>query len=341
LFREVVGPLGVKLEAYQIDSACGCSHANDQNWQLAKKLVLCAVANHMSLVRHWNWIHLTPTAHLAIATRNHLPSTHPLCRILWPHVFGTQQSNYFGTLSQMTGADFGEIFSFTFEGMCRLFQKTHGQYRFITTDPFQDARDRGIDTPSFETPTQDNLEALFDVMRSHAESFVNLYYQNDANVRADQHVLAWLDELNALIPGNTGVNAGSLTCATLSNLIARFIYLVTAQHESVGAMLWNYQLWSHRQPVRVYQDGRREPLDVYQLLVNYNYLLNVKRTPLIRENGGYSYLAQGLPEPERNIVATCFHEFNDRLLTLQAEMEKDPWAVWKIYPKDLEAHINA
>ena len=341
LFREVSHPQGVKLEAYQIDSACGCSHPGDQNWQLAKKLVLCALANHMSLVRHWNWIHLTPTAHLAIATRNHLPSTHPLCRLLWPHVFGTQQSNYFGTLSQMTGADFGEIFSFTFEGMCRLFQKTHREYRFITTDPCQDARERGIDAVAFKTPTQDNLKALFTVMSEHAEFFVNRYYQNDMEVQQDQHVQAWHDQLNELIPGKTGVATGSLTRATLANLIARFIYLVTAQHESVGAMLWNYQLWSHRQPVRVYQDGRREPLDVYQLLVNYNYLLNVKRTLLIPEKGDYSYLAEGLGGTRQEIVASCFKDFNDKLKKLQQNMEKEPWAVWKIYPKDLEAHINA
>ena len=105
--------------------------------------------------------------------------------------------------------------------------------------------------------------------------------------------------------------------------------------------LWNYQLWSHRQPVRVYQDGRREPLDVYQLLVNYNYLLNVKRTLLIPEKGDYSYLAEGLGGTRQEIVASCFKDFNDKLKKLQQNMEKEPWAVWKIYPKDLEAHINA
>jgi len=82
-------------------------------------------------------------------------------------------------------------------------------------------------------------------------------------------------------------------------------------------------------------------LDVYQLLVNYNYLLNVKRTLLIPEKGDYSYLAEGLGGTRQEIVASCFKDFNDKLKKLQQNMEKEPWAVWKIYPKDLEAHINA
>jgi arachidonate 15-lipoxygenase len=108
--------------------------------------------------------------------------------------------------------------------------------------------------------------------------------------------------------------------------------MVSAQHEVLGSFLWNYQLWTHRQPVRVYANGQREPLDVYQRLVNANYNLNVRRRLLMHD---FSYLAldtEGGAEMKR---------FERKLQALQSRMERDPWAVWKLYPTALKVNINA
>jgi len=107
---------------------------------------------------------------------------------------------------------------------------------------------------------------------------------------------------------------------------------VTAYHETVGAQLWNYQLWTQAQPVRVSKDGRRESWDVYQRLVNMNYLLHVIRIPLISD---FTPLALD------NGGRQAFRDFQTNLQDLQRRMEREPWAVWKVYPEDLEANINA
>ena len=86
----------------------------------------------MSLVRPFNWVHLASTAHLAVATRNCLPGRHPLRRLLWPHIYGTQQSNDMVTRGQMVrGGDFDSIFSFPYEEMCRLFDDMYRNFRMI------------------------------------------------------------------------------------------------------------------------------------------------------------------------------------------------------------------
>ena len=126
---------------------------------------MCAASTHLSLVRHFNWVHLAGGAQLAIATRNRLSANHPLFRLLWPYIYGTQQSNDMVTRGQMVrGGDFETIFSFTFEGMCRLFDDTYVQYPHIVNDPEEDGNSRGVRGVGFDTPTQENLEALFDVM---------------------------------------------------------------------------------------------------------------------------------------------------------------------------------
>jgi len=84
--------------------------------------------------------------------------------------------------------------------------------------------------------------------------------------------------------------------------------------------------------VRLYATGMPEPLDVYQRLINANYNLNVRRRALI---GDFGYLALD----DRGKAA--MRHFSQQLQQLQTEMEKSPWAVWKLYPSALKVNINA
>ena len=334
-----VDPVRRALEAFRIDTAQGSTGPQDPGWELAKKIALCSASTHLSLVRHFNWVHLVGGAQLAVATRNRLPATHPLRRLLWPYMYGTQQSNDIVTRGQMLpGGEFETIFSLSFDGMCQLFDATYREYPIVVNDPEQDAGRRQVRQQGFDTPTQDNLEAIFDVLHAHARHYLELYYPNTAQdsatrlIRNDAAVLAWLDELNMLTPNGVAVSRDDVTFDSLARLIACFMYLVTVQHELLGSFVWDYQLWTHRQPVRIYQNGQREPLDVYQRLVNANYNLNVSRRLLIHD---FAYLA--LDERAK----AAFGELNRNLQALQVSMEQQPWAVWKMYPEVLKVNINA
>ena len=123
-----------------------------------------------------------------------------------------------------------------------------------------------------------------------------------------------------------------MTRASLARLLATQLYLVTVQHEILGSFMWNYQLWTHRQPARIYDDFRREPLDIYQRLVNANFNLNVHRRALMDnfDNVALDYRAQ-----------LVMIQFQADLAKLQAKMESEPRAVWRVYPSDLKVNINA
>lgn len=321
------------LRAVRIDSALGSAGPADATWERSKQVALCAATTHLSLVRHFNGVHLAGGAHVAIATRNRLPPVHPLRRLLWPYVYATQQSNDMVTRGQMLpGGDFECTFGLSFEGLCRLFDDTYPGYRFEVNDPRADAAARQVTGQGFDTPTEDNLGAIFDLMHGHALEYLRLYYLDDATLRRDAAVAEWLDELNRLVPNGVGLGPDTLGIDPLARLVARIFYLVSAQHEILGGFLWNYQLWTHRQPIRIHANGQREPLDVYQRLVNANYNLNVTRRALIFDFG---YLALD----ERG--AASMRRFVERLDAMQAEMERAPWAVWKLYPRALKVNINA
>ena len=334
------------VKPLRIRSELGLAKPGDSSWEFAKRLALCAATNHLSLVRHFNGVHLASAAHLAIATRNCLFPDHFLCRLLWPYMFRTQQSNRAVTIAQMArGGDFDSIFSLTHRGMCDLFSATHSRYRFIVNHPEEDARHRGILDAGFDTPTQDDLRRLLDLMHRHASEYVRMYYKSNAEIQGDEPVLKWLDELNhpdtgipngLQIDRSNRVTRGNVTMDSLSRLIACFMYLVTVQHEIVGSFLWNYQLWAHKQPPRLYRNGTPLPLDVYQRLVNANFNLNVLRTQLKND---FSYLL--LPDGNRVQAAAALRQFQANLLDLEAEWRREPWSVWRVYPSLLEVNINA
>jgi hypothetical protein len=327
------------LRACRIESVLGSADAGDERWELASRLALCSVTTHLSLVRHFNWVHLASAAHLAIATRNHLPAAHPLTRLLWPYIYATAQSNDTVTRGQMLpGGDFETVFSYSFAGMCQLFEHTYGAHEFSINDPAHDAQARQVLGQGFETPTDDNLVALFEVMHAHARSYLALYYPHAAQgagiegLRSDHAVLAWLDELNRLVPNGVGMTSAQLDFNGLARLVARIMYLVSVQHEIAGGFLWNYQVWTNRHPVRVYASGQREPLDVYQRLVEANYNLNVRRRALIDDFSALALDAQG---------AAAMQRFCQHLETLQHTMDQSPWTAWALNPRALKVNVNA
>lgn len=323
-----------RVEATQIDCELGSIKPGDADWEPAQKIALCAATNHVSLVRHFNGVHLAAGAPFAIATCNNLPAKHPLRRLLWPHMYGTQYSNQIVTKGQMLkGGDFETVFSFTHAGMCKLFSDTYERYDITVLDPERDAARRGILDAGFDTPALKNRMALFEVMRAHAARYLRLYYEEDEKLRADAAFEGWIEELNRIIPnGVTKLLGGEITIENTARLIAAFIYMASVEHEILGTGLWNYQLWTNVQPVRVYRNGQREPLDVYQRLVNANFNLNVMRTRLMHDFGYLALDRKG---------ADAFRIFRYELEQLQKEMEQEPHAPWKIYPAILEANINA
>ncbi len=332
LFR--VNTTARRLETVQIESELGPCTPGQPLWELAQKLALCAVTTHVSLVRHFNGVHLAAGGPVAIATRNCLPAAHPLRRLLWPHMFGTQYSNELVTLGQMApGGDFDSIFSFTHRGMCALFSESYEEYDLGVLDPARDAKRRGLLDGGFDTPALANRQAHWDVMYAHALRYLKIYYPSPTALRDDAAVVDWTEALESMVPNGVRAVLGlDITLESLARLVAAFIYMATMEHEILGTGLWNYQMWTHVQPVRVYRNGQRVSLDVYQRLINANFNLNVTRATLLQD---FSYLALDAAG------AQAFREFKQELEDLQHRLEGSPRPAWAMSPAILEANINA
>lgn len=323
------------LKPCRIECQLGAIVPGDPHWPLASRIAVCAATTHTALVRHWTWTHLVGGEIFAFATRTQLTESHPLYRLLWPHMVGTHASNRLATLGQLVpGGDFEAVYSLTYKGLCHLISKSAAAFRLGIFDPRDDWYRRGI-RGIVPTPTLDHCKRLFRTLQAHAYRYLRLYYTDEA-IRYDGQIQNWIDELERLLPNGAGLPPAKLGCVSLANLVAKFMYMACVHHDQVGTHCWNYQLWAHTHPVRVYRDNRRVPEDVYQRLVNSNYILNIVRTPLLSD------LTKLAIEDERMEEAKgAFRVFSHRLQALEHAMEQKPWAPWKIYPGHLEANINA
>jgi arachidonate 15-lipoxygenase len=330
----VVDPSANRPRATRIDCELGSCSPGDADWAEATRIAMCGLSTHLSLVRHFNWVHLVCGDPMALATRNHLPADHPIRRLLQPHVYATQSSDQMVTYVQMTrDGDFENTYGLTHDGVCNLFEATSGDFDLRRIDPSVDNDLRGLAGATFETPALDNRLAIMDVIREHVARYLALYYDDDAALARDGAYEAWLAALRRQIPHGVDEIAGTSANITGAvDLIATFIYLATVEHEIVDSGVWNYQLWSDVQPPRVYANGQRLPRDVYQRTVYANFNFQIPRTPLMVD---FSSLALD----ERG--ATAFQTFLGDLGALQRTIDREPAACWRIEPRNLKANINA
>jgi hypothetical protein len=322
---------GGSLHAVRIDCDAGSCTPSDPDWPLARRLALSAASTHLSVVRHFGWIHLAGGGPLAVLTRAHLPHDHPVRRLVWPHVYSTQYSNDLITVDQLSrGGDFEGIFSCTHEGVLALLDATVGDFDLGTVDPDVDEATRGLE--GVASPSIENRREHHRVFVAHARRYLERCYDDNDRIAADPAVQAWFEALSSQVRGVDRVAGGTATLDGVARLVAAIIQLAAVEHEIAGSGLWDYQLWSDAIPARVPADGSGVPLDVYQRLVNANFNLNVHRTPLLTDFSPLALDANG---------AEAFRLFRADLVALQTSLDAGAAASWRMEPKRLKANINA
>ncbi len=305
----------------------------DEQWNRAKNLAICAATTHTALIRHFDYVHLITGNHWDIATRNHLPSDHPLYRLLWPSILNSLYTNHGVTRVQMLpDGDFVNMYSFTHSGLMRYSDAMYKKYSILMIDPETDWQRRGLADSQFDCPSQENLLELFKLMHDHAKRYVYAYYDSDEALQADRAVQEWLSTLNEMIPNGLGDFLGDgVTRDRLARLIGAYIYEGNTIHDLVGTTLWDFQLWVDRNPIRIYRDGRRIPLDVLQRAINNNFALQLKRAPLLADYGDVALDENG---------AALFNQFFQECQALQNRYDQTPTGPWRMEPKNLEISMN-
>ena len=298
---------------------------HDTRWPLAERIALCSLATHTTVWRHGMQYHVGGVAPFAVVTHQ-LPHTHPLRRLLTPHVADTLSTNFHTHLT-LRRSGFDVIgFSFPYETILRYYDDGAQYFDIRRLDPRGDSSHRGIGD-DLEYPHRTQAARYFDVFEGYVREYLAHYYPDDAALAQDAAARRWFATLDAqVVRGITGY-APVLTRECLTRLCALFLYSVSVEHED--NTLWNYAAFL---PATVREDGGGESVGQVQAVMNFEMLIASATNRLMQDSSHVALDPAG---------AAIMQGFQSRLARLQEEMQREPDRYWRILPRELEASVSA
>jgi hypothetical protein len=297
----------------------------DTRWEFLQRIALCSLATHTTVWRHGMQYHVGGVAPFAVVTHQ-LPSTHPIRRLMAPHMADTLSTNYHTHLTLRRSGFDVTGFSFNYDTILRYYDDGASYFDISRLDPRLDSCRRGI-AQSVEYPYLQQSSMYLDLFESYVREYVDRYYPDDGALAQDIAAQVWFESLDKYIVHGIKSYVPLLTKANLVKLCALFIYTVSVEHED--NTMWNYASFL---PATVRGDGGGESVGQVQAIVNFEMVIASAANKLMSDA---SHVAL---DPE---AAAIMKRFQNRLSALQKQMEHEPSSHWRIYPKSLEASISA
>ena len=179
----------------------------DPEWDQACKIALCAASTHLSLVRHFNWVHLAGGAQLAIATRNSLSARTIRCSGCCGHTFTAPcRATTWSPGDRWYPVATSRPPSASLSRACATYSTTPTrQYQHSVNDPEKDGNCAVCAVPASRHRRRTTWRQLFDVMhqfvlRLSEDLLPAECHRRQQTCATTNEMLAWLDELKGLFP---------------------------------------------------------------------------------------------------------------------------------------------
>lgn len=232
------------------------------NWQIAKSIVQNSDCNDSEFYRHLGLGHLLTEA-FALVTYRTLPRQHPLYVLLTPNYQGMFFTNNTAVTSinvQNSYLNITEmIFSGTVPSTLGIAGNAVAGVDFNDNMLQNNLRERGVDDPTLmpNYPYRDDALLIRDAIWRWVRDYVELYYENDRDVRGDYELRNWARELNSpdggRIRGIGDVAEGRIeTREYLVEAMTEVIYTASAHHALTNFPLDDYELYEPGWPGALY-----------------------------------------------------------------------------------------
>jgi hypothetical protein len=208
----------------------------EAEWELAK-LALQANDAVMHEMKYHLWDCHFAMEPVVLSMIRQLDELHPLRELLVRHTYGLLWINNYGFEHLVNpGGPAATFLGVGLDGVASLLALAQAEWTWATTDVRRHLADRGLDAlPSF--PYRDDALRLFDAIRVFTGEYVDVYYDNDAEVARDDELQAWRAEMNGF--GVVGLPALT-TRPALAQLLAELIFQMAVQHAAVNTPQWDY-----------------------------------------------------------------------------------------------------
>lgn len=216
-------------------------------WMLAKAFLTTNDAAVHQVVSHWLRTHASVEPFI-ISSRRCLSMAHPMNRLLQKHTVYTLQIN---SLARVALVNAGGIIERTFSPgrySMELGSKVYGAtWRFDRQALPEDLVTRGIAVPDSNSPAKVSLVQSIDypfaedalqlwtLLEGWIKDYVEIYYTDDAEVRTDEELKAWWDDIRE--EGHPDAKEGWPVLdgrAALTRIVTTIIWLASAHHAAVN-----------------------------------------------------------------------------------------------------------
>ncbi|MGQ0801165.1 MAG: lipoxygenase family protein [Pseudomarimonas sp.] len=368
--KGVLQPICIQLaqafdaEAAPIFTPNDCAHANDPNrlkWRIAKYIVNVITAIQHEAVAHLGDCHLIVEP-MVVAAHRQLSEQHPLLKLLIPHFRFTININDDAIHSLIVpGGVVATNVGPSIESTRALIASAHRAWRWDDNNPDRVFHLRGVDAlPAF--PFRDDTLLLWQATRDFVSAYLRSYYGNDQDVREDDELQGFINELvSPLYAGFKGLNGlksvdeehGKVQIDSLDYLVeivAHIIYLAGPQHASVNYA--QYPLMSympsvagtiyHAMPTRSTQLKSIDdclawypPLDVALYTFSFEYLLSSVQF----DTFGHYDADPRTPYFTEPHIQSLAADFRDALALIEIEIRKRNQTRPIPYPYQLPSQI--
>ncbi|MEM7403138.1 MAG: lipoxygenase family protein [Myxococcota bacterium] len=310
----------------------------------AKRIVLSGLLHRTTIVEHAVWIHLMFSSAIAIATRNHLNSSHPLRWLLQPYIFGTLNVKAAEMSLVAPGGPFESFFAFGSRDINRMLDQCAHMFCFDKFDPSTnwDKTDR---LTAISPAAADGLQ-IFQALLRLTHSYIDALYPNAQVACGDAALLAWLHELqvSSVLAHRMGalevnVRNNDLFLQQLKQLLAVMLFTASVRHEIAGASLVQYAIHATQCPSVVFKDDpdRHVGIDLYQQALNTMAITSLVTTPITTD---FSYMVR-TDTPQQKLLAQAVGNFAHNMRKLDKTMRQQQIPLYKrLLPSQIGSCAN-
>jgi len=208
-------------------------------WKHAKLAFRGTLLAVITAIDHLYDAHLTSANALVTANVEELPPNHPLRRLMTPFGFRSEAINF--NAAVVLVPEHGMLHRgtpFTTHGLTQLFNYANSTSKGIAWQTIPDKRiARNIDPDDLELPYDIDGSDYYEILQNYTHSYLAHHFDLSAMpdaCAADPDVARWFARVDSLLPAVSDLP--ELNCKVLEDVLATFMYHVSAYHRHVGTI---------------------------------------------------------------------------------------------------------
>ncbi|KAL2096944.1 hypothetical protein ACEWY4_006151 [Coilia grayii] len=323
------------------------------DWLLAKIYVRGAEFSVHEVDFHLLRTHLLCEVY-TVATLRHLPSPHPLFKLLYPHTRYTLQISIMAR--NLLISEIGAVTLYSGiggESLPELLSRATASLTYSALCLPENISERGLENVPNYYYRDDGIN-LWNIINKYVGGVLQYYYKSDEDVQKDTELQRWIMEIfkhGFLLNKSTGIPESFQTVVDLVKFVTMVIFTASAQHAAVNNGQFDFGAWMPNYPNALgkpppKEKGQTTEATILQTLPDKSTTANSIASVKLLSTQSTDFRALGdFPDElfDEKVPCNAIKEFQEDLKALGATIEQRndtiPLSYVYLLPKNIENSV--